>query len=672
MSTAYHPQTDGQSKPTIQTLEDMLRECVIDFGGSWDVHLPLAEFYYNNSYHSSIRCAPFEALYGRKCRSPVLWAEISESRLIGPELVQEMTDKVVLIKEKLKAARDRQKTYADNRRKPLEFEVGDQVLLKVSPWKGVIRFGKKGKLAPRYVGPFEILKRVGPVAYRLRLPEELSSVHDTFHVSNLKKCLADTNLHVPLDKIKVDKTLCFVEEPIQIMDHEVKSLKRSKISIVKVRWNSKHGPEFTWEREDHMKACRELSRFHHDQRKPLLLVRPPGRKKIPISYFFNHDLDYLKFGTEEKTYALSVTKIKWFYKGNIGLKSRLDVYSKHDIISVQNIKDNNKYGYSYLDEIEVKRKYQKLYKFAEADFLNLNQNDVEDLFLLKIPNKIYNINGVDEHDLINDLQLYIRRIVIKKRVEDKLMYTILSDPRGVVYEGTDDRKRLMRVDELHKFNDGTLNKVYNKLEVILRNNRLGYYNEGMQEYKHTSNKVASGYGGARSVPRSDRCANFTKRWRDGGVIHGVSLMLTDGVQLCIIKPLQPKIAIVVTIRQEEQKVACCTSRAGVDAYSDCDGSGRSQPWITNRGRGVVAVEMRRCGEKTTQKKRYRKADKLSFIISSEFLQTEVYENIRRFKMRGYELTLTVENLIDGKRTLLDPPWSKLELYLSGEEDLRCD
>ncbi|GKA68279.1 hypothetical protein Tco_0768196 [Tanacetum coccineum] len=148
--------------------------------------------------------------------------------MIGPELVQETTDKVVLIKEKLKAARDRQKSYADNRRKPLEFEVGDRVLLKVSPCKGVIRFGKKGKLAPRYVGPFGILERIDPVAYRLRLPEELSSVHDTFYVSNLKKCLADANLHVPLDEIKIDKTLCFVEEPIEIMERKVKSLKRIK------------------------------------------------------------------------------------------------------------------------------------------------------------------------------------------------------------------------------------------------------------------------------------------------------------------------------------------------------------------------------------------------------------------------------------------------------------
>ncbi|GJX00319.1 hypothetical protein Tco_0184232 [Tanacetum coccineum] len=164
-----------------------------------------------------------------------------------------MTNKVVLITEKLKAARDRQKSYADNRRKPLELEVGDQVLLKVSPWKGVIHFGKKGKLAPRYVGPFEIHERISHVAYRLRLPEELSSVL-TFHVSNFKKCLADSNLHVPLDEIKVDKTLSFVEELVEIMDREVKCLKRSKIPIVKVRWNSKCGPEFTWEREDHMKS----------------------------------------------------------------------------------------------------------------------------------------------------------------------------------------------------------------------------------------------------------------------------------------------------------------------------------------------------------------------------------------------------------------------------------
>nr|GEU89238.1 retrotransposable element Tf2 [Tanacetum cinerariifolium] len=178
------------------------------------------------NYHSSIHYAPFEALYGRKCRSPVLWAEIGNSELIGPELVHETTDKVVVIRDRLKAARDQQKSYADNRRKPLEFQVGDHEMLKVSLWKGVV----------------------------LRLLKELSSMHDTFHVSNLKKCLADANLHVSLDEIKVDKTLRFVEEPLEIMDCEVKTLKRSKIPIVKVRWNSKREPEFTYECEDHMKA----------------------------------------------------------------------------------------------------------------------------------------------------------------------------------------------------------------------------------------------------------------------------------------------------------------------------------------------------------------------------------------------------------------------------------
>ncbi|GKB73952.1 hypothetical protein Tco_0935364 [Tanacetum coccineum] len=222
----------------IQTLEDIMRSCVIDFG---------------SSYHLSIRCAPFEALYGRKYRSPILWAEIGESSLTGLELVHETTDKVVLVKEKPKAARDHQKSYVDYKCKPLEFEVGDRVLLKVTPLKGVFYFGKC-KLAPRYVGPFKILKRINLVAYKLRLLEELNSVHDTFHVSNLKKCLADANLHVPLNEIKVDKTLCFVEKPVEIMEREIKKLKRRKIMLVKVRWNSKRGPEFTWEHEDQMRT----------------------------------------------------------------------------------------------------------------------------------------------------------------------------------------------------------------------------------------------------------------------------------------------------------------------------------------------------------------------------------------------------------------------------------
>ncbi|GKB03617.1 putative reverse transcriptase domain-containing protein [Tanacetum coccineum] len=251
MSTANHLEIDGQSERTIQTLEDMLRACVIDFGKRWDKHLPLIEFSYNNSYHTSIKAAPFKALYGRKCRSPICWAEVGDAQLTGPEIFRETTEKIIQIKHRLQALRDRQKSYADKRRKPLEFQVGDKVMLKVSPWKGVIRFGKWEKLNPRYIGPFKILAKVGTVAYRLELPEKLSRVHSTFHVSNLKKCLSDEPLAIPLDEIHIDEKLNFIEEPVEIMDREVKCLKQSHIPIVKVRWNSR-GPEYTWEREDQM------------------------------------------------------------------------------------------------------------------------------------------------------------------------------------------------------------------------------------------------------------------------------------------------------------------------------------------------------------------------------------------------------------------------------------
>ncbi|GJZ74011.1 putative reverse transcriptase domain-containing protein [Tanacetum coccineum] len=198
MSTAYHPQTDEQSKRTIQTLKDMLRACVIDFRKGWVNHFPLVEFSYNDTYHASIKAALFEALYGQKCRSPVSWAEVEE------------------------AARDRQKSYANLKRKPMEFQVGDRVMLKVSPWKGVVCFGKQGKLNPRYVGPFKVLEKVRVVAYKLELPQELSRVHNTFHVSNLKKCYVDEPLAVPLDGLHIDDKLHFVEEPVEIMDREVK------------------------------------------------------------------------------------------------------------------------------------------------------------------------------------------------------------------------------------------------------------------------------------------------------------------------------------------------------------------------------------------------------------------------------------------------------------------
>nr|GEX59451.1 putative reverse transcriptase domain-containing protein [Tanacetum cinerariifolium] len=222
MSTAYHPETDGQSERTIQTLEDMLRACVIDFGNGWERHLPLVEFSYNTSYHASIKAASFKALYGRKCQSPVCWAEVEDAQLTSLELIHETTEKIVQIKQRIQAARDRQKSYAD-----------------------VMR-----KLNPRYIGPFKVLAKVGTVAYRLELPEQLSRVHSTFHVSNLKKCLSDEPLAISLDEVQIDEKLRFVKEPVEVMDREVKRLKQSCIPIIKVQWNSRRGPEFTWERED--------------------------------------------------------------------------------------------------------------------------------------------------------------------------------------------------------------------------------------------------------------------------------------------------------------------------------------------------------------------------------------------------------------------------------------
>nr|GEZ95777.1 hypothetical protein [Tanacetum cinerariifolium] len=193
------------SERTIQTLEDMLRACVIDFGNGWERHLSLVEFSYNNSYHASIKAVSFEVLYGRKYRSPVCWAEVGDAQLTGPELIHETTEKIVQIKQRIQAARDRQKSYADVRRNPLEFQVCDRVMLK------------------------------------------LSRVHSTFHVSNLKKCLSDEPLAISLDEVHIDDKLRFVEEPVEVIDREVKRLKKSYIPIIKVRWNSRRGPEFTWE-----------------------------------------------------------------------------------------------------------------------------------------------------------------------------------------------------------------------------------------------------------------------------------------------------------------------------------------------------------------------------------------------------------------------------------------
>ncbi|GKD90710.1 hypothetical protein Tco_1366217 [Tanacetum coccineum] len=212
----------------------------------------MIEFSYNNSYYTSIKAATFEALYGCKCRFPIYWDEVGDAQLTGPEIIHETAEKIIQIKHYHQASRDRKRSYANKRRKPLDFQVRDKVMLKVSPWKGVIRFGKWGKLNPCYIGPFKILAKVGMVAYRLELPEKLSRVYSTFHASNLKKCLSDESLAILLDEVHIDEKLNFIKEPVEIMDREVKHLKQSRISIVKVHSNSKRGPEYTWEREDQM------------------------------------------------------------------------------------------------------------------------------------------------------------------------------------------------------------------------------------------------------------------------------------------------------------------------------------------------------------------------------------------------------------------------------------
>ncbi|KAK8511749.1 hypothetical protein V6N12_000792 [Hibiscus sabdariffa] len=235
-STSYHPQIDGQSERVIQVLEDMLTCCIIDFQGTWEKQLPLVEFAYNNSYQASIQMAPYEALYGRRCRTPVCWAEAGQKLLPMPDILKGTTEKVKLISERLKAASDRQKSYADLKRREVEYAVGDKVFLKVSPRKKVMRFGRKGKLSPRYIGPYEIVGRVGPVAYRLLLPPELEKIHDVFHVSMLRKYRSDPSHVMPVEEIELNPDLSYDEEPIEILTSDSKVLRGRTIELVKVKW----------------------------------------------------------------------------------------------------------------------------------------------------------------------------------------------------------------------------------------------------------------------------------------------------------------------------------------------------------------------------------------------------------------------------------------------------
>ena len=254
MSIAFHPQTNGQSERTIQVLEDMLRACVLDFKGSWEKYFPLVEFSYN-SYQASIKMAPYEALYGRPCRSPICWTEVGESSTTGPNLIRDTTEKVGLIRKHLLTAQSRQKSYVDKRRQPLEFEAGDHVFLKVMPKRGVVRFGKQEKLPPRFIGPFKVLERVGAFAYRLALPPSLSSVHEVFHVSMLRKYTLNPAHVVDWGELVIDADGTFEEGPVRIMDSREKVLRCKTVRLVKVLWKHRGVEEATWECEDIMRTC---------------------------------------------------------------------------------------------------------------------------------------------------------------------------------------------------------------------------------------------------------------------------------------------------------------------------------------------------------------------------------------------------------------------------------
>jgi hypothetical protein len=248
--SAYHPQTSGQIERVNQILEDMLRACVLEFPQKWDECLPLVEFSYNNSYQESIKMAPFEALYGRRCHTPLNWSKPGERLFFRPDIVKQMEEKVQQIIHNLKKAQARQKSYADKRRHPLYYQVKYYVYLKVSPMKGVTRFGVKGKLAPRYIGPFPILQQCGPVAYRLQLPKTLSAVHNVFHVSQLKKCLRVPDRTIDVVDVTLEPDLTYSKHPICVLDQKDRVTRRRALKFYKVQWNQLAKDEATWETQD--------------------------------------------------------------------------------------------------------------------------------------------------------------------------------------------------------------------------------------------------------------------------------------------------------------------------------------------------------------------------------------------------------------------------------------
>ena len=226
---------------------------MVDYEGGWDRHIPLVEFMYNNSFQSSIRIAPYEALYGRKCRTPLCWTELSEKKVIGLDLIQETKEKVKMIRERIKVVADRQKSYADLKRKDIQYEIREKVFLKISPWKKVVRFGKKGKLSPRFIRSYEVIEKVGLVAYRLALPPELEKIHNVFHVSMLMRYRLDLSHVVSSEVMQLRPDLTCEEEPIEILAREVKEFQNKRIPLLKVLWRNHKTEKATWESEETMR-----------------------------------------------------------------------------------------------------------------------------------------------------------------------------------------------------------------------------------------------------------------------------------------------------------------------------------------------------------------------------------------------------------------------------------
>jgi len=241
MSSAYHLQTDGQSERTIQSIEDLLRTCVLDHLGAWDEVLPLVEFTYNNSFHASIGMTPFEALYGRRCKTLLCWYQDGESVVVGPELLRQTTEKIKLIKERMETSQSRQKSYADQRRRPLEFAAGDHVFLRITHTTGVGRTIRSRKLSPKFIGLYQILRRIGPVAYEIALPPQLANLHSVFHVSQLRKYVSDPSHVLEVEDLKIRNDLSVEVQPVGLGDSQTRQHRGKTISLVQVSWDKKTG-----------------------------------------------------------------------------------------------------------------------------------------------------------------------------------------------------------------------------------------------------------------------------------------------------------------------------------------------------------------------------------------------------------------------------------------------